>query len=205
MLIVGLTGSIGMGKTTAAMRFRARGIPVFDADAEVHRLYAGPLASEIERAFPGTAVDGKVDRAKLSSALVADPNRFRDLEAIVHPKVRAAERRFLQAEHERGEAIAVLEIPLLFEAGADTDVDAIVVVSAPAEIQRQRVLERPGMSETKLAMILSRQLPDAERRARADYVVETGGSIEDCESQIDRVIAKLPALSATAYNSYWRG
>jgi dephospho-CoA kinase len=204
MLIVGLTGSIGMGKSTAAARFRARGIAVFDADAEVHRLYAGPLAAEIEQAFPGTVEDGKVDREQLSADLLASPHRFVELEAIVHPKVREAERHFLRAEHENGAALAVLELPLLFEAGSDDQVDAIVVVTAPPDVQCRRVLNRPGMTEIKLATLLARQLSEAEKCARADFVVDTGGSVENCDSQIDRVIAKLPALSATAYESYWR-
>ncbi len=204
MLIVGLTGSIGMGKSTAAARFRARGISVFDADAEVHRLYAGPLAAEIERAFPGTASGGKVDRGQLSADLLACPHRFPELEAIVHPRVRKAERDFLHAEYESGAPFAVLELPLLFEAGSDDLVDAIVVVTAPPEVQHLRVLARPGMTEIKLETLLARQLSEAEKRTRADFVVDTGGSVENCRSQIDHVIAKLPALSATAYESYWR-
>ncbi len=205
MLIVGLTGSIGMGKSTAAARFRARGIGVFDADAEVHRLYAGPLAEEIERAFPGSATSGVVDRAKLSEHLIAVPSRFKDLEAIVHPQVRASEKRFLQEEHVRGASLAVLEVPLFFEAGRDEHVDAIVVVTASPEIQRQRVLARSGMTDEKFEAVIARQLPEAEKQARADFVVDTSGSIENCNSQIDVVITKLLPLSATAYDQYWRG
>ena len=204
MLVIGLTGSIGMGKSTAAARFRERGIGVFDADAEVHRLYDGPLSSDIERAFPGTVVAGKVDRAKLSAYLLAEPQKLQQLEAIVHPKVRDSERQFLHAEHARGAAMAVLEIPLLLEGGGDDIVDAIVVVSSPREIQRQRVLERPGMTKAKLEMVVARQLTDREKRARADFVVDTGGAVENCNSQIDHIIAKLLALSATAFDGYWR-
>jgi dephospho-CoA kinase len=203
MLIVGLTGSIGMGKSTAAARFLERGIAVFDADAEAHRLYAGPIAADIEQAFPGATADGKVDRAKLSALLLGKPEKFKELEAIVHPRIRASERRFIQAEHAKGAPIAVLEVPLLFEAGGYQAVDVIVVVSAADEVQRSRVLSRPGMSETKFATIRSRQLSEAEKKARADFVVETGGTVENCHSQIDAVIAKLTGRRGEAYDRYW--
>lgn len=204
MLVVGLTGSIGMGKSTAAARFRARGISVFDADAEVHRLYAGPMASEIERAFPGSLSDGVVDRAKLSEHLLAAPHRFKALEAIVHPHVHDAERRFLQEEFRNGASMAVLEVPLFFEAGRDEHVDAIVVVTASPEVQRRRVLARSGMTDAKFEAVVARQLPEAEKQARADFVVDTSGSVENCHSQIDVIIAKLMPLSATAYEQFWR-
>lgn len=204
MLIVGLTGSIGMGKSTAAARFLERGIAVFDADAEAHRLYAGPIAADIEQAFPGATADGKVDRAKLSALLLGKPEKFKELEAIVHPRIRAGERRFIQAEHAKGAPIAVLEVPLLFEAGGYQAVDVIVVVSADDEVQRSRVLSRPGMSETKFATIRNRQLSEAEKRARADFVVETSGTVENCHSQIDAVIAKLKGRRGEAYDRYWR-
>lgn len=204
MLVVGLTGSIGMGKSTAAARFRARGISVFDADAEVHRLYAGQLAEDIERAFPGSLTEGAVDRAKLSEHLIAAPHRFKELEAIVHPRVHDAERKFLQAEHAQGASMAVLEIPLFLEAGRDEHVDAIVVVTASPEIQRQRVLQRGGMTDAKLEAIVARQLSEEEKLSRADFVVDTSGTVESCNSQIDVVIAKLMPLSATAYEAFWR-
>ncbi|AGK59607.1 dephospho-CoA kinase [Hyphomicrobium denitrificans 1NES1] len=204
MLIVGLTGSIGMGKSTAAARFLERGIAVFDADAEAHRLYAGPIAADIERAFPGATVDGKVDRAKLSALLLGKPEKFKELERIVHPKIRAGERRFIQAEHAKGAPIAVLEVPLLFEAGGYRAVDVIVVVSTDDETQRARVLSRSGMSETKFATIRSRQLSEAEKKARADFVVETGGTVENCHSQIDTIIDKLRGRNGEAYDRYWR-
>ena len=204
MLVVGLTGSIGMGKSTAAARFRARRIGVFDADAEVHRLYAGPLTEEIERAFLGTVSSGIVDRAKLSEHLIAAPHRFKDLEAIVHPHVHEAERRFLQEEHAHGASLAVLEVPLFFEAGRDEHVDAIVVVTASPETQRQRVLARSGMTDVKFEAVIARQLSEAEKQARADFVVDTSGSVENCNSQIDLIITKLMPLSATAYNQFWR-
>jgi dephospho-CoA kinase len=204
MLIVGLTGSIGMGKSTAAARFLERGIAVFDADAEVHRLYAGPIAADIERAFPGATVDGKVDRAKLSALLLGKSEKFKELERIVHPRIRASERRFIQEEHAKGAPIAVLEVPLLFEAGGYRAVDVIVVVSTDDETQRARVLSRPGMSETKFATIRSRQLSEPEKRARADFVVETGGTVESCHSQIDAIIAKLKDRDGKAYDRHWR-
>lgn len=203
MLIVGLTGSIGMGKSTAAARFKSRGIAVFDADAEVHRLYNGPLTREIELAFPGATADGKVDRAKLSTLLMKSPDRIQVLEQIVHPRVRASERAFIAREHEKGAAMAVLEIPLLFEAGSDKSVDVIVVVSATPEIQKQRVLERPGMNGVKLAQLLARQLPDEKKRARADFVVDTSGSIEACHAQIDDIVEQLSSRTGTAYARFW--
>ncbi|MBS0268888.1 MAG: dephospho-CoA kinase [Proteobacteria bacterium] len=204
MLVVGLTGSIGMGKSTAAARFRARGISVFDADAEVHRLYAGPLNDEIERAFPGSITGQAVDRSKLAEQLIADPKRFKDLEAIVHPRVHEAERRFLQDEETHGAAMAVLEIPLFFEGGRDEHVDAIVVVTASPELQRERVLARAGMTDARFEAVVARQLPEDEKQARADFVVDTNGSVENCNSQIDRIITKLLPLSATAYDKFWR-
>jgi len=204
MLVVGLTGSIGMGKSTAAARFRARGISVFDADAEVHRLYAGPMAGEIEKAFPGSLTDGIVDRAKLSQHLIAEPHRFKELEDIVHPRVHEAERRFLQEEYANGATMAVLEVPLFFEGGHDERVDAIVVVTASRDVQRQRVLARSGMTDAKFEAVIARQLPEAEKEARADFVVDTSGSVENCNSQIDVIIAKLLPLSATAYEEFWR-
>ena len=204
MLIIGLTGSIGMGKSTAAARFRENGIAVFDADAEVHRLYAGPISAEIGSAFPGAVENGKVDRGKLSALLLKKPESFKDLEKIVHPRIRQGERRFLQAEHARGAQMAVLEVPLLFEAGGFEKVDVKVVVSADSEIQRQRVLPRPGMTAQKFATIVSRQLSETEKRTRADFVVDTAGSIDNCNSQIDRIIAKLSARTGQAYDKYWR-
>lgn len=204
MLIIGLTGSIGMGKSTAAERFRQRGIAVFDADAEVHRLYEGPMATEIEAAFPGTIRDGKVDRKELSRILVREPRRFSELERIVHPRVRERERDFLRAEHGRGADFAVLEIPLLLESNAGHTVDAIVVVSAGADIQRKRVLARPGMTPEKLEELLSRQMKDEEKRRRADFIVDTGGSVESCHAQVDAIISILESRSGTAFERHWR-
>jgi dephospho-CoA kinase len=204
MLIVGLTGSIGMGKSTAAAHLRARGLPVFDADAEVHRLYAGGKAVErIERAFPGTTTSEGVDRGKLSAALVAFPERLRELEAIVHPMVREAERSFLRNEAKRGTPIAVLEIPLLFEAAVDRLVDAVIVLTAPPEVQRERLLKRAGLSPEKLDKLLARQMPDAEKRARADFVVDTSGPVEATQAQLDGIVAALRSWSGQAYARDW--
>jgi dephospho-CoA kinase len=202
MLIVGLTGSLGMGKSTAANYLRGRGIPVFDADVAVHSLYEGAAVARIEAAFPGTTSDGKVDRAKLSAALVADPKRFAEIEAIVHPLVRAAERDFLQAEFERGVRFAVLEIPLLFETGADAMVDATIVVSASRELQRQRLAKR-GLSAEKLEKLLARQMPDGEKRARADFVVDTSGEVGASRAQLDVILAQLAHRRGEAYGRHW--
>ena len=205
MLIIGLTGSIGMGKSTAAKRMRALGLAVCDADAEVHALYraGGAAVAPIEAAFPGTSGPDGVDRAKLGGALLRDPTGFKRLEAIVHPLVHAAERRFLQAEAARGAAMAVLEIPLLFEGGGDKRCDVTIVVSAPPEMQRQRVLERLGMTPERLAQILARQLPDAEKRAQADFVVDSSGPIPATEAQIDKIIGGLKGRTGQAFVQHW--
>ena len=203
MLVVALTGSIGMGKTTVARRLRQLGIAVFDADAEVHALYEGAAVAPIEAAFPGTTSGGKVDRGKLSKALLDNPRDFPKLEAIVHPLVLAAERAFLEAEAAKGARMAVLEIPLLFETGGDARVDAVIVVSAPAEAQRQRVLERPGMTPEKLAQMLGRQVPDAEKRARADFVVDTGGTFAEADAQVDTIVESLQDRPGTAFAKHW--
>ncbi|MGE0768941.1 MAG: dephospho-CoA kinase [Hyphomicrobiaceae bacterium] len=207
MLIIGLTGSIGMGKSTVAKRFAANGIAVCDADAEVHKLYAagGAAVAPIEAAFPGvTGVDG-VDRPKLAAALLRDASGFKRLEAIVHPLVYAAEQAFLQAEASRGAEMVVLEIPLLLEGGGERRVDVVVVVSAPAQMQRQRVLERPGMTDAKMDQILARQVPDAEKRKRADFVVDTGSPIEDTLAEVDRIIELLRGRTGKAYATHWAG
>ena len=177
MLIVGLTGSLGMGKTTAAAHLRKLGLPVFDADAEVHRLYSTSAVPLIEAAFPGTTRDGKA----LAAALLAAPERFAELEGIVHPLVRASERVFLQGEAASGSAIVVLEIPLLFETGADRNVDATIVVSAPAEAQRQRLLTR-GRDAQKLDSLLARQMPDAEKRRLFGRAIEKSRIIASSSS-----------------------
>lgn len=203
MLIVGLTGSIGMGKSTAAARFKHHGIAVFDADAYVHKLYAGPFTGEIEALFPGTTAGVVVDRAKLSAALLKEPAKIKQLEAIVHPKVRAAERVFLTEASRRGARIAVLEIPLLFEAGSAETVDVVIVVSAAKDVQRARVLARPGMSEAKLASLLARQLDDEDKRRRADFVVDTSGTVDACNEQIDAILEQLKQRQGSAYYNHW--
>ncbi len=204
MLILGLTGSIGMGKSTAADQFRARGIQVFDSDLEVHDLYEGKAVPLVEAAFPGTVVSGRVDRALLSEALAGRPEKFEKLEAIIHPLVLQGQRNFLQREFARGSELAVVEIPLLFETGGEERVDRVVVVSAPLAKQRERVLTRPGMSEEKLNHILARQLPDGEKRARAGYVVDTGGSIAQTHGEIDKIIDSLSGVRGDAFETCWQ-
>ena len=191
MIRIGLTGSIGMGKSTSAKLFAEAGVPVNDSDAVVHDLYSGEAVPLVEAAFPGTTSDGKVDRQELSRRLAGDPSGFKRLEAIVHPLVRERERRFVERQTEAGADMIVLDIPLLFETGADKRVDKIAVVSCDPQIQRERVLARPGMTEEKFNMILSRQTPDAEKRARADYVIDTGGSIDAARHQVQEIIADL--------------
>jgi dephospho-CoA kinase len=193
MIVLGLTGSIGMGKSTAANTFRRLRVPVFDADAAVHRLQGrgGAAVRPIEAAFPGTTRDGRVDREALRSRVLGDPAALTRLERIVHPLVRAAERRFLAAARRRGERLAVLDIPLLFETGGEQRVDQVLVVSAPAAIQRARVLARRGMTEERLAAILARQMPDALKRRRADHVVGTGLSRHAAQRHIRRIVREL--------------
>ena len=203
MLVVGLTGSIGMGKSTLAARLRERGIAVCDADAEVHRLYAGAAAPAIEAAFPGSLRGGTVDRGKLSQALARDPSGFRRLEAIVHPLVRKAEREFLAREHTNGAAIAVLEIPLLFETGAEKLMDAVILASAPDGIRRARVLQRPEMTAEKLNLILARQGAEADKRAKADFIVDTGANLAETLASLDGIIDKLKGRAGTAFVRHW--
>jgi dephospho-CoA kinase len=195
MFIIGLTGSIGMGKTTTARLFAEEGVPVHDADAAVHQLYEGEAAGAIEAAFPGTTREGKVDRTVLGKRVVGDPPAMRLLEAIVHPMVREAEKRFLAAAAASGAPVAVLDIPLLFETGGESRVDAVVVVSAPGKVQRARVLER-GMSQAQFEALLARQMPDAEKRRRADFVVDSSKGIEPARAQVRAIltaVAKMPA------------
>ena len=173
MFVLGLTGSLGMGKSTTARFFAEASVPVHDADAVVHRLYEGEAVAAIEAAFPGTTADGRVDRTRLAARVLGDAAALKRLEAIVHPLVRKAEQQLLEEAQAHGEPIAVLDIPLLFETGGDRRVDAVVVVTAPPEVQRARVLERPGMTMEKLDSILAKQIPDEEKRRRADFVVDT--------------------------------
>ena len=191
MIILGLTGSIGMGKSTVAAMFAGEGVPVFDADAEVHRLQGprGRLVQEIESAFPGTTGESGVDRALLGKAVFGSPDALKRLEAIVHPAVALERAAFLESN--RARPLVVLDIPLLFEAGGWQQVDKIAVVSAPAEVQRARVLARPGMTGERFESILSRQMPDSEKRKRADFVIPTGGTLDETRSAVRAVIACL--------------
>jgi dephospho-CoA kinase len=189
--VLGLTGSIGMGKSATAAMFRACDVPVHDADACVHALYAGAAAPLIEAAFPGTVVDGAVDRAKLGAAVLGRPEQIERLEAIIHPLVRAEEETFLRQAKASGAPLAVLDIPLLLETGGAARCDAVLVVTAPAEIQRKRVLARPGMTESKLDAILANQLPDAEKRGQAHFIVDTSRDRPSAESQVRSILASL--------------
>jgi len=194
MFILGLTGSVGMGKSTTAGFFADAGVPVHDADAVVHRLYEGEAVPAIEAAFPGTTDAGRVDRTKLAARVLGDDVALKRLEAIIHPMVQEAEVRTLAAAQARGDKVAVLDIPLLFETGADARVDAVVVVSAPADVQRARVLARPGMTEQKLAAILAKQMPDAEKRRRADFVVDTSGGLDAARDQVRAILDAVATM-----------
>ena len=194
MFILGLTGSIGMGKSTTAQFFAEAGVPVHDADAAVHRLYAGEAVAAIEAAFPGTTAGGKVDHDKLAQRVVGHPDEIKRLEAIVHPLVRQAENRFLADAERRGAAVAVLDIPLLFETGGERRCDAVVVVSAPAELQRTRVLERPGMTDEKLAALNAKQITDEEKRRRADFVVDSSRGFDAAGAQVRDILAAIAKL-----------
>lgn len=203
MLIVGLTGSIGMGKSTVAARFRALGIGVLDADAVVHELYRDTAVPLIEAAFPGATGNGAVDRPKLAVLLAASHDGFRRLEAIVHPLVRNAERAFLRQQATGGAKMAVLEIPLLLETGGEKLVDTVVVVSASAETQRRRVLERPGMTAARFEQLAARQMPDAEKRRRAEFIVDTNASFAETEAQVDTIVRALAGRQGNAYHRHW--
>ncbi len=191
MIVLGLTGSIGMGKSTTARMFRDAGVPVHDSDETVHRLYAGEAAGLIEKRFPGVVHDGVVDREKLAKAVLGQPDTLKDLERIVHPLVRADADAFLERHGQEGARLALLDIPLLFETGGEDRVDRIVVVTAPAEVQRQRVLVRPGMTEEKFEAILSRQVPDAEKRLRADYIIDTGQGMDAARRRVAEIVDEL--------------
>jgi dephospho-CoA kinase len=194
MFILGLTGSLGMGKSTTARFFAEEGVPVHDADAVVHRLYDGEAAAAIEAAFPGTAASGKVDRDRLAARVLGDSAALKRLEAIVHPLVQEAERRLLAEAETRGEKVAVLDIPLLFETGGEKRVDAVVVVSAPPDVQRSRVLERPGMTADKLDAILAKQMPDDEKRRRADFVVDTSRGFEAARADVRAILDAVATM-----------
>ncbi|MET3598138.1 dephospho-CoA kinase [Martelella mangrovi] len=196
MIILGLTGSIGMGKSTTAGFFTKAGIPVQNADEVVHALYRGRAVTPVEAAFPGVAVDGAIDRARLSKALDGKSENFERLEAIVHPLVREERDRFLEKARADGAAIAVLDIPLLYETGADRSVDCVLVVTCDPQIQRERVLARPDMTVEKFETVLKRQLSDGEKRARADYIVDTGHGIDQARAAVSDIIAELEGKAA---------
>ena len=201
MIVLGLTGSIGMGKSTTARMFIEQGVPVHDSDEAVHRLYAGAAAPLVEAAFPGTTRDGVVDRALLAARILGDADAIRRVEAIVHPLVRADADAFLARARASGAPIAVLDIPLLFETGGRGRVDKIVVVTAPAEVQRQRVLARPGMTEEKFRAILARQVPDAEKRRLADFIVDSSQGMEAARDQVRAIIDALVDRASSADGS----
>jgi dephospho-CoA kinase len=190
MILLGLTGSIGMGKSTTAKLFAEAGVPVYDADAAVHRLYEGEAAPAIEAAFPGTTADGKVDRARLSARALHDPAAMKQLEQIVHPMLGASRQKFLHDAEQSGAPVAVVDVPLLFETGGEKRVDAVVVVTTTSEIQRQRVLARDNMTSEMFDTILARQLPDAEKRKRADFVVDTSGGLDPVRARIRDILAE---------------
>ncbi|MGH6777030.1 MAG: dephospho-CoA kinase [Bradyrhizobium sp.] len=199
MMILGLTGSIGMGKSTTAKLFADAGVPVYDADATVHRLYEGEAAPAIEAAFPGTTAGGKVDRARLSARVVHDPEAIKRLEAVVHPMLRAHHQEFLESAERSGAPVAVVDVPLLFETGGEARVDAVVVVTTSPEVQRRRILARDNMTDEKLDAILARQMPDAEKRKRADFVVDTSHGLDPVRAQIRDIleqVAKMPRRRA---------
>ncbi len=193
MIVVGLTGSIGMGKSTVAKMFAEEGAPAFDSDAAVHQLYAagGAAVAPVEEAFPGVTRDGAIDRAALSAKVVGDPDALQRLERIVHPLVRQAQANFLAVQRAAGAQVVVLDIPLLFESTGAQAVDKIVVVSAPPDVQRARVMSRPGMTEEKFENLLARQTSDAEKRSRADFVIDTGGPFDETPAQVRAVLDAL--------------
>jgi dephospho-CoA kinase len=195
MIILGLTGSIGMGKSTTAKLFAEAGVPVYDADATVHMLYEGEAAPSIEAAFPGTTTGGKVDRARLSARVVHDPAAMKQLEQIVHPMLGASRQKFFHDAEQSGAPVVVVDVPLLFETGGEKRVDAVVVVTTTPEIQRQRILARDNMTGEKLDAILARQLPDAEKRKRADFVVDTSHGLDPVRARIRDILdqaVKMP-------------
>ncbi|MCC8980481.1 dephospho-CoA kinase [Bradyrhizobium acaciae] len=191
MLIVGLTGSIGMGKSTTSKLFMEAGVPVYDADAAVHQLYEGEAAPAIEAAFPGTTADGKVDRTKLSARVVHDPAAMKQLEQIVHPMLGASRQKFFADAEAAGAPIVVVDVPLLYETGGETRVDAVVVVTTSTELQRERVLARGTMDAAKLDAIIAKQMPDAEKRKRADFIVDTSHGLDPVRARIRDILAEV--------------
>jgi dephospho-CoA kinase len=195
MFILGLTGSIGMGKTATARMFAEEGVPVQDADAVVHALYEGEATALIEAAFPGTTAGGVVDRVKLGAQVIGNADAIKRLEAIVHPLVAQKRDQFLAESEKNGADVAVLDIPLLYETGGDKRCDAVAVVSAPAEVQRERVLTRPGMTEERFLAILAKQMPDAEKRRRADFIVDTSKGFDAARQQVREILDKVRKMA----------
>jgi dephospho-CoA kinase len=193
--IIGLTGSIASGKSTTAKMFARHGVPVHDADAAVHRLYRGAAVAPVEAAFPGVTVEGAIDRARLAERVVGDPSALARLEAIVHPLVRMSETAFLAQEQASGSRLALIDVPLLFETGQVDRADVVVVASVTADVQRARVLARPGMTEKKLAAILERQMPDVEKRQRAHFVVDSGRGLAPAEREVEAILRAIASLA----------
>lgn len=191
MIVIGLTGSIGMGKTTTAGMFRDAGIPVNDSDAVVHDLYRTDAVKPVGEAFPGSIREGAIDRVELARQLLLDPGGFSRLEAVVHPLVRDREKQFLERQRLAGADLVLLDIPLLFETGAEKRVDVVVVATCDPQIQRQRVLARPGMTEEKFKLILNRQMPDSQKRDRADFLVDTGCGLDQAKKRVEQIISLL--------------
>lgn len=194
MIVLGLTGSIGMGKSTTASFFAEEGVPVLDADAVIHRLYGGEATGLIEAAFPGTTANGQVDRIKLGQRVIGNEPEMKRLEALIHPLYRQAEQRFLAGAEKDGAKVAVLDVPLLFETGGADRVDAVVVASAPEDVQHTRLMERPGMTREKLFALLAKQMPDAEKRARADFIVDTSQGFNSARHQVRAILEKAESL-----------
>jgi dephospho-CoA kinase len=194
MLIIGLTGSIGMGKSTTLQMFADTGVPVYDADAAVHAVYSSTAVPVVEAAFPGTTADGKVDRQKLSQRVLGNPEALKKLEQIVHPLLGAHRQKFLEDAEKAGAPIVLMDVPLLFETGGEKRMDAVIVVSAPAELQRERVLARENMTQEKLDAILARQMPDAEKRKRADFVVDTSRGLEPVRADVKDILARVAKM-----------
>ena len=194
LFILCLTGSLGMGKSRTASFFAEQGVPVYDSDAAVHALYAGEAAPMIESAFPGTTSDGQVDRAKLAARVVGDGAAFAKLEAIVHPLVAKARDAFITEAQARGAPVILLDVPLLFETGGERHCDAVVVVSAPLDMQRSRAFERPGMTEEKFAALVGKQMPDAEKRRRADFIVDTSQSFDHAREQVRDILQAIAKM-----------
>jgi dephospho-CoA kinase len=191
MIVLGLTGSAAMGKSATAKMFAEEGVPVFDADAAVHALYAGEVVAAVEAAFPGVEVDGRIDRERLAARVLNDAEALKKLESIVHPFVRAAQDKFRADAEKSGADVAVLDIPLLLETGGDERVDAVLVVTAPADVQHSRLLERPGMTAEKIAGMLARQMPDSEKRRRADFVIDTSRGFDAARADVREVLRRL--------------